>query len=171
MEPLYGVFLWLKFFKMTLKALLISAINALEYEYWGHVMIKQGKHSLLRFYIDAPEGVNVEDCAKVSHQINGMLAVEGDAFIRGDYTLEVSSPGLDRPLFFLSQYEKYRGSIVKLRLKTPQEGQRHFQGTIEKVVGNEIVIALKEKRMSVIFQFDEIERGNIVPDFGEGGGK
>lgn len=169
MEPLYGVFLWLKFFEMTLEELLKSAVNALGYELWGHVMIKQGRHSLLRVYIDAPQGITVEDCARVSHQINGMLAVEGAVIIKGDYTLEVSSPGLDRPLFVISQYEKLTGNVVKLRLKFPKEGQRNFQGVIEKVEGNAVRIKLQEKNESVIFQFDEIERGNIVPNFGEGG--
>jgi ribosome maturation factor RimP len=146
-----------------LEALLSPAVEALGYVWWGCVIQRHSGNTLLRIYIDKSIGIDVEDCAKASHQVSGVLAVHDP--ISGEYTLEVSSPGLDRPLFSLLQYEQFIGQKIKLRLKVPKEGQRNFLGVIEKVEKNEITIEGK------IFQFNEIERANIVPDFADLGVK
>lgn len=103
-----------------LQALLAPVVEALGYECWGVEFISQGRHSVLRVYIDRPEGILIDDCEAVSRQVSGILDVEDP--ISGEYTLEVSSPGMDRPLFTLEQFAKHAGEQVKIRLRSPYEG-------------------------------------------------
>jgi len=90
----------------ALQAMLAPAVAAVGFELWGVEFFQQGRHSVLRLFIDGPEGVGVDDCARVSHQASGVLDVEDP--IAGEYTLEVSSPGWDRPLFTLAHYARLR---------------------------------------------------------------
>ena len=92
---------------------------------------------MLRVYIDSENGVGVDDCAKVSRQVSGVLDVEDP--ISGEYTLEVSSPGMDRPLFKLSQYQDYIGHVVQLRLRMPFDGRRKFKGVLNGIEDEDIV--------------------------------
>ena len=110
----------------TLKALLQPVVEALGCELWGLQLESGGKRKLLRIYIDREEGIAVEDCERVSRQSSAVLDVE-DA-ISGEYVLEVSSPGMDRPLYELSQYERYIGEDVSLRLRFAYDGRRNFKG-------------------------------------------
>ena len=80
-------------------SMLRATVEALGYELWGVEYLSQGRHSVVRVYIDSENGINVDDCASVSEQVGGVLDVEDP--IRGEYTLEVSSPGMDRLLFEL----------------------------------------------------------------------
>lgn len=96
--------------------LLGATIEALGFELWGVEYLSQGRHSLLRIYIDAEQGISVDDCALVSHQVSAVLDVEDP--ISGEYTLEVSSPGMDRLLFRLDQYPGFVGEVVDVRLRT-----------------------------------------------------
>src|SRR5690606_22966564 len=92
--------------KLTeLENMLIRVVEALAYRCWGIEFPSQGRHSLLRVYLDHPDGVSVDACATVSRQASAVLDVEDP--ISGDYTLEVSAPGMDRPLFTLEQYAAY----------------------------------------------------------------
>ena len=111
-----------------LQLLLEPAIAALGYELWGLELNVRPRHSLLRIYIDAPQGITVDDCALVSRQASAVLDVSDP--IQGAFTLEVSSPGWDRPLFRASQYELYKGSRVKIRLARMIDGQRNLDGRI-----------------------------------------
>ena len=109
--------------------ILLSSVQALGYELWGVEKISQGRRgSLLRIYIDHADGIVIDDCAKVSHQVDAILTVEDP--IQGEYTLEVSSPGWDRPLFFAEQYDAYIGEKIKVSLARSQNGQRHFTGQL-----------------------------------------
>ncbi|MBS5841860.1 MAG: transcription termination/antitermination protein NusA, partial [Pseudomonas sp.] len=105
-----------------LQALLAPVVVALGYECWGIEFSAQGRHSMLRVYIDKEGGVLVDDCAIVSRQISGVLDVEDPIAV--EYTLEVSSPGMERPLFTLEQFAKYAGEQVKIKLRSPFEGRR-----------------------------------------------
>ena len=97
-------------------------VGALGYEL-VEVMYRPGQgNGLLRLYIDAKDGVTVEDCEKVSHQVSGLLEVEDP--IKGHYTLEVSSPGADRPLRTEAHFQRFTGARVKVELVTPREGRR-----------------------------------------------
>jgi ribosome maturation factor RimP len=101
------------------------------YELWGCEYIAQGKHSLLRVSIDKVDGIQIDDCEQVSHQISGVLDVEET--ISGQYRLEVSSPGIPRPLFSLAHYQRYIGHPVKIRLYRLFAGQRQVTGLIADV--------------------------------------
>lgn len=144
----------------TLTALFKPAVEAMGCDLWGIEYLSQGKHSLLRVYLDKEGGIDVEDCAQVSRQISSILDVEDP--ISGEYTLEVSSPGLDRPLFTPAQYEAYAGSHVKLRLHEPFEGKRNFSGLIKGVEDEEIILIVDDNAYTLPFEL--IEKANIVAD-------
>jgi ribosome maturation factor RimP len=119
----------------------------------------QGKHSVVRIYIDSPSGISVEDCATVSQQVSAILDVEDP--ITGEYTLEVSSPGMDRLLFVLEQYAEYIGEIVELRLRSAFEGRRRFKGVLQGIEGEDIVIRSDDHEY--LLPFGEIEKARVQP--------
>lgn len=133
-------------------------VTALGLELWGIEHIQQGKYSLLRLYIESEKGVAIEDCEQVSRQVSAILDVEDP--IAGEYTLEVSSPGMDRPLFTLRQFEQFAGSEVKLRLRNPVKGRRNFKGTIVKVEGGNICLQVDGEEFEL--PHVDVEKANIV---------
>ena len=141
--------------------LLEPTVAQLGYELLGVEYLSQGKHSRLRLYIDSPDGIGLEDCSAVSHQVSGILDVEDP--IKGQYALEVSSPGLDRPLFRPEHYAKYIGQRVKLKSKLPIEGQRKFSGEIAAVENDDIYISM-ENGEELKIACHEIDQANLVPE-------
>ncbi|MDH5572543.1 MAG: ribosome maturation factor RimP [Gammaproteobacteria bacterium] len=139
-----------------------SGVTALGYELVGIEQLSQGRHSLLRIYIDSERGITLDDCEKVGRQLGAILEVEDP--IRGQYNLEVSSPGLDRPLYTAAHFERFIGQQVKLRLHRPVDGQRKFKGTIAGVDGTRIQIALEGDRVLEL-ELEEIEHANLIPVF------
>ncbi|MFP5384013.1 MAG: ribosome maturation factor RimP [Gammaproteobacteria bacterium] len=148
--------------KRDLKALLAPAVTSLGFELWGVEYLVRGRHRLLRVYIDRDEGVTVDDCAAVSHQVSGVLDVEDP--IPGEYTLEVSSPGLDRVLFEPSQYERYAGSLLLVRTQAAIAGRRRFRGRLQSVSGEGFVLALDEGGEQAI-AFAAVDKAQIEPEF------
>jgi ribosome maturation factor RimP len=144
-----------------LQALLGPVVEALGYQCWGIEFISQGRHSLLRIYIDHPNGILVDDCEKVSRQISGVLDVEDP--ISSEYTLEVSSPGMDRPLFTIEQYAAHVGEQVKIKLRAPFEGRRNFQGLLQGIEDQDVVIRVEEHEY--LLPIDLIDKANIIPRF------
>jgi len=144
-----------------LQALLAPVVEALGYECWGIEFLSQGRHSLLRVYIDHANGVLIDDCEKVSRQISGVLDVEDP--ISNEYTLEVSSPGMDRPLFTLDQFARNAGEQVKIRLRSPFEGRRNFQGLLRGVEDQDVVVLADDHEY--LLPIDLIDKANIVPRF------
>lgn len=144
-----------------LKELIQPVVEGLGFELWGIEYLSQGKHSALKIYIDAEKGIDVDDCAAVSRQVSSLMDVEDP--LKGKYTLEVSSPGMDRRLFELPQYELYKGSQVKLNLRHPFEGKRKFQGLLCGVEDDEVVIRLGEEE--ILLPIAEIDRAQVVPVF------
>lgn len=145
-----------------LKKLLGPVVEALGCELWGIELQAGGKTKLLRLYIDhAENGVGVDDCERVSRQASAVLDVE-DA-INGEYILEVSSPGMDRPLYELSQYEQFIGEDISLRLRFPYEGRRNFKGRLSGVDDDEIVLVVADHEF--LFPVEGIEKANVVPRF------
>lgn len=144
-----------------LHALLAPVVEALGYQCWGIEFLSQGRHSLLRVYIDHSNGILVDDCEKVSRQLSGVLDVEDP--ISSDYTLEVSSPGLDRPLFTLEQYAANVGEQVKIKLRSPFEGRRNFQGLLRGVEEQDVVVLVDDHEY--LLPIDMIDKANIVPRF------
>ena len=138
--------------------LIEPTVTALGLELWGIEHLQQGKYSLLRIYIEREAGVAIEDCEQVSKQVSALLDVEDP--IAGEYTLEVSSPGLERPLFSARQFSQYIGSEVKLRLHSPIQGRLKFKGKIVVVEGDSI--RLQADGVDYDLSFSDVDKANIV---------
>ena len=145
-----------------LTQLLKPAVEGVGYELVGIEHLPMGKHTVLRIYIDSPDGITVNDCSRVSHQVSGVLEVEEP--IKGQFTLEVSSPGIDRMLFNFEQFEQFVGSKVKVKLHHAIEGKRKITGVIESAENNVIVIKESDTDMSFQLEMDDIDKANIIPD-------
>lgn len=145
-----------------LHKLIAPIVASLGCELWGLEYLTQGRYTTLRIYIDREEvGVSLEDCEKVSRQISSVMDVEDP--IDGEYTLEVSSPGMDRPLYTAAHYARYIGEQVNLRLRLARDGRRRFKGTILAVDGDEVRIAADDK--DYLLTIDSIDKANIIPRF------
>lgn len=144
-----------------LQELVEPVVKGLGLELWGIEFTLAGKNSLLRIYIDGPEGVTVDDCARVSHQVSGLLDVEEP--ISEQYSLEVSSPGMDRPLYTLEQFKAYAGNTIQLRLRMPFDGRRKFKGILNGVEGDEVLLVVDNEEY--LLPHELIERANVVPQF------
>jgi len=144
--------------------LIRPTVTALGVELWGVEHIVQGRHSVLRIFIDKEgDGVTIDDCERVSRQISGIFDVEDP--IAGEYNLEVSSPGMDRPLFEREQFARYIGSIVAIRLGSPLtvgelSGRRKFKGEILQVDEDALSIQIDDKE--VVLPFSAIDKANLV---------
>ena len=140
-----------------LQALLAPTVEALGYELWGLEFLKQGRHSLLRVYIDSEHGIQVDDCAKVSEQVSALLDVED--LISGEYVLEVSSPGVDRRLFTAEQYPAYVGEELEVKLRRPFEGRRKFKGILRGVEDSDIVLLVDDHEY--LLPFGDVDRAQL----------
>ena len=144
----------------TLKELIAPVVCALGCIFWGLEYLSSRRNNVLRIYIDK-DPITVEDCEKVSRQIASLLDVED--LITNEYTLEVSSPGMDRPLFTLDQYNQYKGEKITLRLRLPLEGRRNFKGFLGGIEGEDILLTTESKKY--IFPIQIIEKANVIPSF------
>lgn len=138
--------------------MLQPAIEVLGLELWGIEYLTKGRSALLRVYIDSEQGVTIDDCEKVSRQVSAILDVEDP--IAGEYTLEVSSPGLDRPLFAAKQYEDYVGEVINVRLNTPIEGRRKFKGVLNSADPQKLVMTVDNQPVEILFS--QIEKANVA---------
>ena len=144
-----------------LTELVASAVEPLGYELLGVEYLAQGRHSVLRIYIDSPAGINLDDCERASRQVSAVLDVDDP--IKGQYTLEMSSPGLDRPLFTAEHFTQFIGHEVKLRLHSPLEGQRRFKALIKGVEDDVIHLTSSETGEEWQISLDNIEKANLLP--------
>lgn len=141
-----------------LSLMLQPAIEVLGLELWGIEYLTKGRSALLRVYIDSDEGVTIDDCEKVSRQISAILDVEDP--IAGEYTLEVSSPGLDRPLFAAEQYAAYVGEVINVRLSSPVDGRRKFKGVLNSADPKTIVMTVDNQPVEILLS--QIEKANVA---------
>jgi ribosome maturation factor RimP len=144
-----------------LSELLTPTIEDLGYRFWGLEYQVRKADALLRVYIDHENGISVDDCAKVSHEISAILDVEEP--ITMAYILEVSSPGMDRILFNADQVAEFLGQEVKIKLNQMVEGRRKIKGKILSVVGQNITIGMDDGEITI--EFDQIMRARINPVF------
>ncbi|AWV07065.1 ribosome maturation factor RimP [Marilutibacter maris] len=153
-----------------ISALLAPTVASLGVELLGVEYLPAPGGAVLRLYIDVPEAeaagedaraVGIEDCEAVSREVSAQLDVEDP--ISGNYTLEVSSPGLDRPLFTPAQFSRFQGQAAKVVLKLPQDGRRRLQGVIVEAGGDEVVFEVDGNRLGVAL--DNIEKARLVPDW------
>jgi ribosome maturation factor RimP len=145
-----------------IQALLAPTVASLGLELLGVEFVPSGASALLRLYIDV-EGrhVGIEDCEAVSREVSAQLDVEDP--ISSEYTLEVSSPGIDRPLFSIAQFARFAGEQAKLTLRMPQQGRRRLTGRIVSADGDTVVIADAQGELAIAH--DNIEKARLVPDF------
>ncbi|MGS0680570.1 ribosome maturation factor RimP [Shewanella sp. 125m-7] len=141
--------------------MLKAPVEALGHKLWGLEYIQAGKHSILRLYIDNEKGIFIEDCAEASRQVSAVMDVEDP--ISSEYTLEVSSPGVDRPLFTAEQYQAYIGETVKVQLTMPVAGSRNLKGTVTGVEGQMLTLSVDGNEL--IVALDNIRKGNVIAKF------
>ena len=144
--------------KDELEHLLAPTINDMGYEFWGCEYLSQGKHSLLRIYIDKADGIGIDDCQQVSHQVSALLDVEDP--IPGNYSLEVSSPGIPRPLFKSGHYQHYLGHDIQVKLFKPVGGKRKLMGTIASVSESSLVLNVNNEDLELLFS--NIVKANLT---------
>ena len=141
-----------------LSKLIAPAVEGLGYEFVGLEYKPSNHQSMLRIYIDHENGIHVDDCAKVSRQVSAVLDVEDP--IKSEYTLEVSSPGLDRPLFTVEHYQRFKGKEIKCKLRMPFNGRRNFTGKL--IEADDLKITLSIDNESVELYIEDIEKANIL---------
>ena len=141
-----------------IEQLIKPTIEGMGYILWGCEYLAQGRHSLLRIYIDKENGIGLEDCEQVSRQVSALLDVEDP--ISSNYSLEVSSPGIPRPLFHGEQYQLYVGQEAQIKLYKPVAGQRKYAGTI--VSADEITLILDVNGTQQGFLFSNIVKASLT---------
>ena len=141
--------------------LLQPLVEELGYEFVGLEHSSNPKNAVLRVYIDREGGVDLDDCGAVSREVAALLDVEDP--ISGHYNLEISSPGLDRPLFTPEQFGRFCGEQVKVTLFAPQDGRRKFSGRIQAVQGDVIQLNLGDAEIAL--NFSNIAKARLVPDY------
>jgi len=146
----------------SLVSMIRSSVEPMGYELVGVEYLSQGASGhTLRIYIDHVDGITVDDCVAVSHQVSGVLDVEDP--IHGNYDLEVSSPGLDRPLFYKEHFERFIGHQVKVVMHSSVEGRRRFKGLLKGVKDDELLLVVDDQEF--VLPLEQIEKARLVPEF------
>ena len=146
---------------IKLTNLLQPLVEDLGYEFVGLEHGSNPKNPALVIYIDKQDGIAVEDCERVSREVAALLDVEDP--IPGHYNLEISSPGLDRPLFTLEQFEQFKGEQARLTLYAPQDGRRKFKGALLGTEGEQI--KMEQDGSEVLLELGNISKARLVPDY------
>ncbi len=144
-----------------LRRVLAAVVETMGYELVGVEFHARRDSALLRVYIDGETGITLDDCQRVSHQLGGVLDVED--LIAGRYTLEVSSPGLDRPLFEPRHFVRFAGSEVRIQLRELLDGRRKLIGRLLGMRDDEVVIVDAEGREWRV-PLERIEKARLVPE-------
>ena len=142
----------------TLESLFDPIISGLGYQLWGIEYRSSQKHALMKIYIDHEDGVTLDHCSEVSHHVSAVLDVEDPIAV--PYTLEVSSPGVERPLLKLAHYQRYLGSEIKVRLAWALEGRKNFRGELTKVELDNITMMVDDVEVS--FSVDAVKRAHLI---------
>ena len=148
-------------------ALLEPTVQSLGFDLWGLELLSPNRRPTLRLYIERELGVSVDDCAEVSRHVSGVLDVEDP--ISGEYTLEVSSPGVDRLLFRPEQYGLYIGEPIEIRLRVPFEGRRRFRGWLIGLEGEDVVVRVDEHEY--LLPLRSVDRARVEPRLTIGRGR
>lgn len=144
-----------------LEKLLGPVIEDLGYEFVGVEYSPNPKNRLLRIYIDRPEsGVGVDDCETVSREVSAVLDVEEP--IREHYTLEVSSPGVERPLFSADHFRRFVGETAAVRMHAPQDGRRKFKGRIVRVEDEQVWLDVDGREWCL--EIAGMDKARLAPD-------
>lgn len=144
----------------NVEAIVEPVVTSLGYELVGTEFMQQGRSGLLRVYIDIENGITLDDCQRVSHQLSGVLDVED--VIKSQYQLEVSSPGLDRPLFKMEHFERFIGHKAKMKLTAPLNGQRKFSGILRGVKDGNVILEIEDGEIAL--PLSAIDKANLIPE-------
>ena len=145
-----------------LTQLVQRTVEPMGYELVGiELLSRKRAGTLLRIYIDHKAGITLKDCTAVSHQVSGVLEVE-DPIVE-NYDLEVSSPGLDRPLFCREHFERFTGSSVRIRMRVKLAGKRRFDGRLVGVLDDSVTLEVDGEQCNL--PLDQIETARLVPEF------
>ncbi|VTP76706.1 ribosome maturation factor RimP [Haemophilus influenzae] len=147
--------------EQNLQEMLQDAVEDLGCELWGIECQRAGRFMTVRLFIDKDDGVTVDDCADVSRQVSAILDVEDP--IADKYNLEVSSPGLDRPLFTLLQFERYIGQDIAVHLRIPVMERRKWQGKLERIEKDMVTLIVDNQEQILVF--GNIQKANVVAKF------
>ncbi|MDO4698396.1 MAG: ribosome maturation factor RimP [Pasteurellaceae bacterium] len=147
--------------EQKIQDLVLDSIEAMGFELVGVESQRAGRFLTLRLYIDKEGGVTIDDCSDVSRQVSAILDVEDP--IADKYNLEVSSPGLDRPLFTLAHYERFVERDVVIHLRIPMFDRRKWQGKLVRVEGDLITLNVDGNEQT--FAFGNIQKANLIPVF------
>ncbi|BCL67603.1 ribosome maturation factor RimP [Haemophilus haemolyticus] len=147
--------------EQNLQEMLQGAVEDLGCELWGIECQRAGRFMTVRLFIDKEGGVTVDDCADVSRQVSAILDVEDP--IADKYNLEVSSPGLDRPLFTLPQFERYIGQDIAVNLRIPVMERRKWQGKLERIENDMVTLIVDGQEQVLVF--GNIQKANVVAKF------
>jgi len=143
-----------------LKTLIDTAATECGVEYYGHELVNPGAGaSVLRIYIDKADGVNIDTCALVAKGIQNQIKMTMPAAL-DKYRLEVSSPGLNRPLYVLAHYQAQLNKFVKISCKRPIDGTRHFKGTLTEV--NDEKVTITTEAGNIDLPWDVISKGQCL---------
>ena len=141
-----------------LETLIEKLVTQLGYELVDFETINGGQ--ILRIYIDKGDLIDIEDCTKVSNHVNNVLSVETDY----DYErLEVSSPGLDRVIKKLNDFDRFKGQKIKIKTRFAIENRKNFKGTLSGTKGESIMIEVDNE--SLLIEFDNIDKARLDPDY------
>ncbi|SMB89981.1 ribosome maturation factor RimP [Pasteurella testudinis DSM 23072] len=147
--------------EQKIQELVQGSIEALGCELVGIECQRSGRFLTVRVYIDKDGGVSVDDCADVSREVSALMDVED--LIADKYNLEVSSPGLDRPLFTLAHYQRFVGQEIAVHLRVPVLDRRKWSGKLDSVEGDMITLIVDGNPQ--VFAFGNIQKGNIIYKF------
>ncbi|PSJ45911.1 ribosome maturation factor RimP [Zobellella taiwanensis] len=147
--------------EQRLTEMLSEPVEALGFELLGLELVRAGRHSTLRLYIDHEDGIDVNDCAEVSRQVSAVLDVEDP--ISTEYDLEVSSPGLARPLFKPAHYQAIIGQQAELSLRMAVNNRRKLKGTV--VAVEDTMVRLEVEGQEFPVAFSNIQKAHLVPNF------
>ena len=142
-----------------LSKLIEPVVQELGCELWGIEKLQQGRQVVLKIYIESAEGINVDDCARVSRQVSAILDVEDP--IPGEYMLEVSSPGVERRLFKPEHFNVWKGEKVQITLRQAFDGRRKFKGLLCGLEDEEVVIRVDDAQ-EIVLPMDSIERARVL---------
>lgn len=141
-----------------IESLIRPTIESMDVDFWGCEYLPAGKNSILRVYIDKSVGVNVDDCGRVSRQISAIMDVEEP--ISSAYTLEVSSPGMDRPLFKLEHFKEYEGCNIQIKTFSSVMGRKRFKGIMDNISDSSVDIEVDGEVYTI--PFGAIDKANLI---------
>ncbi len=150
----------------TLTLLARRVVEPMGFELVAVEYFQRGGGATLRVYIDHPDGIDLDDCTAVSHQLSGVLDVEDP--LQGQYDLEVSSPGLDRPLVFPEHFRRFVGQRVKVRLAEKVEGRRNLEGVLLGLAEDgpgDGTVRLEAEGRTWELPLGAVESARLIPDF------